>query len=110
MSDILARLERVIGERREALSRDPTWAERSHVARLMARGVPKVAEKLGEEAVETLVAALAEDDGRLASEAADLLFHLLVLLGARGVPLEAVLRELARREGLSGLAEKETRT
>lgn len=109
MSGILARLEQVIAERRAALGENPGLSERSHVARLMARGLPKIAEKMGEEAVETLVAALAEDEARLASEAADLLFHLLLLLEARGVRLQAVLDELARREGMSGLAEKEAR-
>jgi phosphoribosyl-ATP pyrophosphohydrolase len=109
VSAILTRLEARIAERRLALADDPTLAERSHVARLMAKGMPKLAEKLGEEAVETVVAALAESDARLAGEAADLLFHLLVLLGARGVGLDAVLRELERREGVSGLEEKEQR-
>ncbi|MFN3592617.1 MAG: phosphoribosyl-ATP diphosphatase [Thermaurantiacus sp.] len=109
MSEILARLEAVIAERWTTLATDPSLAERSHVARLMAKGLPKVAEKFGEEAVETLIAALAEDEARLAAEAADLLFHLLVLLGARGVTLDAVLTELARREGQSGVAEKEAR-
>jgi phosphoribosyl-ATP pyrophosphohydrolase len=109
MTGILFRLQAVIEARRDALAADPSLAERSHVARLMAKGLPKIAEKLGEEAVETVVAALAEDDARLAAEAADLLFHLMVLLGARGVALDAVLAELARREGISGVAEKEAR-
>jgi phosphoribosyl-ATP pyrophosphohydrolase len=109
MSAVLTRLEAVIVARREALAADPAIATQSHVARMLARGLPKVAEKLGEEAVETVVAALAESDARLAAEAADLLFHLLVLLAARGVPLAAVLAELEQREGVSGLAEREQR-
>ncbi|MDR2858171.1 MAG: phosphoribosyl-ATP diphosphatase [Novosphingobium sp.] len=101
--DTLARLETVIAARREA---DP---ESSYVARLNARGLKKIAQKLGEEATETVIAALAEDRRALVGEAADLLFHLLVLLGAKGVPLDEVLAELDRREGTSGIAEKASR-
>jgi phosphoribosyl-ATP pyrophosphohydrolase len=102
-SDTLSRLEVVIAARRGA---DPTS---SYVARLHAKGIGKIAQKLGEEAVETVIAALAEDSEALVGEAADLLFHLLVLLGARDVPLADVLAELDRREGVSGLAEKASR-
>ncbi|HEX7338265.1 MAG TPA: bifunctional phosphoribosyl-AMP cyclohydrolase/phosphoribosyl-ATP diphosphatase HisIE [Gemmatimonadales bacterium] len=70
----------------------------SYTAELLAQGVGKASQKVGEEAVEVVVAAHSEDDERLASEAADLLYHLLVLLQARDVPLDAVLRELERRE------------
>jgi phosphoribosyl-ATP pyrophosphohydrolase/phosphoribosyl-AMP cyclohydrolase len=70
----------------------------SYTAELLQGGVGKVSQKVGEEAVEVVVAANSEDDERLASEAADLLYHLLVLLQARGVPLDAVWRELERRE------------
>ncbi len=70
----------------------------SYTAQLLDRGVPKVSQKMGEEAVEVVVAANAEEPERLASEAADLLYHLLVLLEARGVPLDAVWRELEQRE------------
>jgi phosphoribosyl-AMP cyclohydrolase / phosphoribosyl-ATP pyrophosphohydrolase len=69
----------------------------SYTARLLDGGVAKISQKVGEEAVELVVAANAEDDGRLAAESADLLYHLLVLLQARGVPLDAVLRELENR-------------
>ena len=72
--------------------------EGSYTAQLLADGVGRVSQKLGEEAVEVVVAANSEDDERLASEAADLLYHLLVLLQARGVPLNAVWQELERRE------------
>ena len=65
--------------------------------------------RLGEEATEVVIAALTGDDAELTGEAADLLFHLMVLLGARGVPLDAVLAELARREGTSGIDEKSSR-
>jgi phosphoribosyl-ATP pyrophosphohydrolase/phosphoribosyl-AMP cyclohydrolase len=69
----------------------------SYTAELLAGGVGKVSQKVGEEAVEVVVAANSEDDERLASEAADLLYHLLVLLQGRGVPLDVVLQELERR-------------
>lgn len=102
-SSTLARLEATIAARRDA---DPGS---SYVAKLNARGVPKIAQKLGEEAVETVIAAMADDREGLVGEAADLLFHLLVLLGAKGVPLAEVLAELDRREGVSGIAEKASR-
>lgn len=103
MTDILHSLEAVIDARRFA---DP---ETSYAARLFAKGRPTIARKLGEEAVETVVAALAQDDAALVGEAADLLFHLLVLLAERGIPLDSVLAELRRREGVSGIAEKAAR-
>lgn len=109
MSDILARLETLILARRAALAADPSLAERSYAARQLARGRHKLAQKLGEEAVETVVAAVAEEDAALAGEAADLLFHLLLVLAGRGVPLAAVLAELERREGMSGIDEKRGR-
>ena len=71
--------------------------EGSYTVRLLDEGVPKISQKVGEEAVEVVVAANSEDDERLASEAADLLYHLLVLLQARGVPLDVVLKQLERR-------------
>jgi phosphoribosyl-AMP cyclohydrolase / phosphoribosyl-ATP pyrophosphohydrolase len=71
--------------------------EGSYTAKLLDAGVPKVSQKVGEEAVELVVAANAQDDARVTEESADLLYHLLVLLKARGVPLDAVLRELENR-------------
>ena len=71
--------------------------EGSYTARLLDGGIPAVSQKVGEEAVELVVAANAEDDARVEAEAADLLYHLLVLLKVRGVPLDAVLRELETR-------------
>ena len=100
----LARLEATIAARRGA---DPAS---SYVAKLSARGTGKIAQKLGEEAVETVIAALAEDRAALVGEAADLLFHLMVLLADKGVPFAEVLAELDRREGTSGIAEKAART
>ncbi|HEX5385102.1 MAG TPA: bifunctional phosphoribosyl-AMP cyclohydrolase/phosphoribosyl-ATP diphosphatase HisIE [Gemmatimonadales bacterium] len=79
---------------------DARAAERpqgSYTARLLDEGTPAVAQKMGEEAVEVVVAALAQDDGRLVAESADLLYHLLVLLRARAVPAEQVWAELSRR-------------
>lgn len=101
--DTLARLEATIAERRLA---DPSS---SYVAKLNARGVMKIAQKLGEEAVETVIAALAEDEAALVGEAADLVFHLMVLLSAKDVAFAQVLAELDRREGVSGIAEKAAR-
>ena len=103
MTDTLARLEETIALRRSA---DPT---QSYVAKLSARGTPKIAQKLGEEAVETVIAAMAGDRQAVRGEAADLLFHLMVLLADAGVPLAEVLAELDRREGVSGLDEKASR-
>jgi phosphoribosyl-ATP pyrophosphohydrolase/phosphoribosyl-AMP cyclohydrolase len=88
---LLSRLARTIAQR--AAERP----EGSYTAELLAQGVGKASQKVGEEAVEVVVAANSEDDERLASEAADLLYHLLVLLQARGVPLDVVLRELESR-------------
>ncbi len=105
MNDILERLEQLIAARAADGSPDS-----SYVARQMAKGPLKLAEKLGEEAVETVIAAVAQDNKALAAEAADLLFHLLMVLTARGVPLSAVLKELERREGKSGLDEKAGRS
>ena len=84
-------------------------AEQSYTRKLLDKGVAHCAKKLGEEAVETALAAVAEDRGRLIAEAADLLYHLLVLLEARGVTLAEVEAALATRVGMSGLDEKASR-
>lgn len=102
-TDTLARLEQVIAQRRTASP------DESYVACLCARGLPVIARKLGEESVEAIVAALSGTREELTGEAADLLFHLLVLLAEKGVPLADVLSELERREGTSGHAEKAAR-
>ena len=102
--DTLTRLERTIAERRTAAP------ETSYVAQLRARGLPVIARKLGEEATETVIAALTGSREELTGEAADLLFHLLVLLTERDVPLADVTAELDRREGVSGLEEKAGRS
>lgn len=102
--DTLTRLEQTIAARRAASP------DESYVAKLHTKGLEKIAQKVGEEGVETVIAALAGDRLELIGEAADLLFHLLVLLGAKDVALEDVLAELDRREGVSGLAEKAARS
>ena len=102
--DTLARLETTIAARRSA---DPGS---SYVAQLAHRGTPVMARKLGEEAVEACVAALAGSREELVGEAADVFFHLMVLLADKGVALEEVLAELDRREGVSGLEEKASRS
>ena len=81
----------------------------SYTAKLFAQGAPKIAQKLGEEAVETVIAALTEERAAVTAESADLLYHLLVLWVERGGTPEDVWAELARREGVSGLAEKASR-
>jgi phosphoribosyl-ATP pyrophosphohydrolase len=103
MVDTLNRLAATIAARRGA------EAGSSYTASLFAKGLPKIAQKLGEESVETVIAAMQGDPQAVTGEAADLLFHLLVLLDASGVPLAAVLAELDRREGTSGLDEKASR-
>ena len=102
--DTLARLEQTIAERLKASP------EERYVASLSARGLAAIARKLGEEATEAVVAALAGDEEELVGEAADVLFHLLVLLAKKEIPLSRVLAELERREGTSGLAEKAARS
>ncbi|MEO6152519.1 MAG: phosphoribosyl-ATP diphosphatase [Croceibacterium sp.] len=102
--DTLARLENTIAARRSAAPDD------SYVATLLARGLPVIARKLGEESVEAVIAALAGSREDLVGEAADVLFHLLVLLAAKDIPLAEVFAELDRRDGTSGLAEKAARS
>ena len=102
--DTLSRLEQTIRERRTAPP------EESYVASLSARGLPVIARKLGEEAVEALVAALTDKREELVGEAADVLFHLLILLVEKDISLAEVLAEIERREGTSGLAEKASRS
>ncbi len=103
MTDILKSLEQTIRERRSA---DP---DSSYVASLRSKGRAKMAEKLGEEAIEAVIAAVRDDRAEMTGEAADLLFHLMVLLADMDLSLDDVIAELARREGLSGLEEKAAR-
>ncbi|NTT86541.1 phosphoribosyl-ATP diphosphatase [Tabrizicola fusiformis] len=99
----LDRLYTTIAARKGA---DP---ETSWTAKLFAKGPEKCAEKFGEEAIEAIIEAVKGDRERLTSEAADVLYHLLVMLAARDVTLDQVLAELERREGTSGIAEKAAR-
>ena len=83
---------------------DTSWT-----AKLLAKGPEKCAEKFGEEAIEAIIEAVKGDTDGLTGEAADVLYHLLVMLAARDVPLSDVMEELARRQGISGIAEKAAR-
>ena len=103
MSDVLSRLADMLESRKQA---DPAS---SYVAKLYAKGLDTILKKIGEEATETVVAAKNGDSRQIVYETADLWFHCLVLLASQGLRPEQVLDELARREGLSGLAEKAAR-
>ena len=100
---VLDRLYVVIDSRKGA---DP---DTSYTARLFSRGRAQIAKKLGEEAVEALIEGIRGDRPKLVAESADMLYHLLTLWAATGVRPKAVWAELARREGLSGIAEKASR-
>ena len=100
---VLERLYAVIDSRKGA---DP---DTSYTARLFSRGRQQIAKKLGEEAVETVIEGIRGDRPKLVGESADMLYHLLTLWAANNVRPQAVWNELARREGLSGIAEKAAR-
>ena len=102
-TDILFRLEQTI------LSRKSATPGTSYVASLFAKGLDAVLKKVGEEATEAVIAAKGGDTRQLKAEVADLIFHTLVMLAAKGVPLADVLAELERREGISGIDEKNAR-
>jgi phosphoribosyl-ATP pyrophosphohydrolase len=102
-ANALDRLAATIAARKGA---DP---ETSWTAKLLSKGPEKCAEKFGEEAVEAIIEAVKGDRAKLTAEAADVLYHLLVMLASRDVALADVLAELERREGTSGLAEKAAR-
>lgn len=104
MGETLERLEGVIRDRLAAGD-----AGASYVASLAAKGRGKIAQKLGEEAVETVIAAVSEDDAALVGEASDLVFHLSILLAERGLTWDMIAAELDRRHGTSGHAEKASR-
>ncbi|WP_120636009.1 phosphoribosyl-ATP diphosphatase [Ruegeria sp. EL01] len=91
-------------EARKDAGPDSSWT-----AKLLAKGPEKCAEKFGEEAIEAIIEAIKGDQEKLIAEAADVLYHLLVMLAARDVALDDVLSELARRQGTSGVAEKASR-
>ena len=102
-ASVLEKLFAVVVARRDATPR------RSHSARLLARGTPKVAQKLGEETFECLIEAVAGHRDKLIGESADVLYHLVVLWVDQGVSPDEIWAELARREGTSGIAEKRSR-
>jgi len=102
-ADTLDRLAATIAARKGA------DASTSYTAKLLSEGAPKAAKKLGEEAVETVIAAVQGDADALAAESADLLYHWLVVLAASGVELDTVAAKLEAREGRSGLEEKASR-
>lgn len=101
--DVLAALANEITLRKSASP------DASYTAKLLSQGVEKCAKKFGEEAVELALASVLRDTGHTTAEAADVLYHLLVLLAASNVSLADVMAELARRQGMSGIAEKALR-
>jgi phosphoribosyl-ATP pyrophosphohydrolase len=103
VTNALTRLAATI-EARKTADPDSSWT-----AKLLAKGPEKCAEKFGEEAVEAIIEAVKGDKAKLTSEAADVLYHLLVMLAARDVTLAQVLAELDTRAGTSGIAEKAAR-
>ena len=103
------RLEVLAALADEIAARKQASPDTSYTAKLLSQGVEKCAKKFGEEAVELALAAVLRDKAHTTAEAADVLYHLLVLLAASGVGLDEVMAELARRQGVSGLAEKAAR-
>ena len=102
-SEILERLYKVIQERRDG------DAKKSYIAKRMQQGTAKIAQKVGEEAVETVIAAMLNDKKEIIGESADLIFHWLLLLADRGITIAEIMAELEHREGISGLDEKAQR-
>ncbi len=102
--DILQQLEATIAARKTASP------ETSYVARLNSKGLDTILKKIGEEATETVIAVKSGSREAIIYETADLLFHVLVMLGHQHISLSDVLAELSRREGVSGIAEKNSRS
>jgi phosphoribosyl-ATP pyrophosphohydrolase len=100
----LADLEQIVAERVRSGDTSSSWT-----AKLFSAGIDKASKKLGEEAIETVIAAVQGDQQSLVSESADLLYHLIVVLKIAGVPLTDVMAELERRTAQSGIAEKASR-
>ena len=103
----MERFDQLLATIIERRSGDPAT---SYVAKLTAKGRAKMAQKLGEEAVEVVIAAISDDKAGLVSESADLMFHLAVLLADAGLSFDDVRAELERREGVSGIEEKAKRS
>ena len=104
MSDVLTRLADLLEQRKVA---DPAT---SYVAKLYAKGMDSILKKIGEEATETVIAAKGGNNDEIIYETADLWFHTLIMLSHAGLKPQDVLDELARREGLSGIVEKDSRS
>jgi phosphoribosyl-ATP pyrophosphohydrolase len=104
MSDVLNRLADILEQRKSA---NP---DSSYVAKLYAKGMDSILKKVGEEATETVIAAKGGNKDEIIYETADLWFHTLIMLSHAGLKPQDVLDELARREGLSGITEKESRS
>ena len=107
MTDLAEILNALYGTIEDRKGADP---KESYTAKLFSRGIEKIAQKTGEEAVETVIAAVGQDREAVIAESADLLYHLLVLWAARGVAPADVAAELTRRHGVSGLDEKKKRS
>ena len=103
MNDILIKLDELINKRKEQNK------DNSYSATLLNAGVEKCAEKFGEEAVELIIACLSKENNSIVHEAADTLYHLNVLMRSKNISIKEVLEELSKREGVSGLKEKENR-
>ena len=103
MNDILLKLDNIINEHKKQ-NKDTSYS-----AKLLNEGVSRCAEKFGEEAVELIVASLGKENNSIVHEAADTLYHLNVLLRSKNISIKEVLEELGKREGVSGLKEKESR-
>jgi len=102
-AEILGRLEAVIASRKGG------DADKSYVAKLFAKGRKKIAQKIGEEGVEAALAAVMDDKQEVVAESADLLFHLMILWADMGISPDEIFAELERREGISGIDEKNSR-
>ena len=103
MNDILIKLDEIINKRKEQNK------DNSYSATLLNAGVEKCAEKFGEEAVELIIACLSKENNSIVHEAADTLYHLNVLMRSKNISIKEVLEELSKREGVSGLKEKQNR-
>lgn len=102
-AEIIGKLEQVIQSRRGG------DADKSYVAKLFKKGRKKIAQKVGEEGVECALAAVMDDRNEVISESADLLFHMMVLWADMGISADDIFEELAKREGISGIDEKNSR-
>ena len=103
-TQVLGQLADTVAKRRDES------VDKSYTAKLLSQGIEKCAKKFGEEAVELALASMTSDKAHVTSEAADVLYHLVVLLEAANVPIAHVMAELEKRQAMSGIAEKAART